>query len=142
MREIKFRTWENNKMNYDPYSDEYYSEGTPINDVFLRPVRGQIFIQYTGLHDKNGKEIYEGDILLIPDSEFELVTDYEGPTHDILSMGIVKAAEYGWLLSVPKGYGGDYVYGEMYFSHLVEEVGVEGWEVIGNIWENPDLLTN
>ena len=62
MREIKFRVW-----NGDEYLAAEYSVNIPIIgfcDHELETIYDEIVIeQFTGLHDKNGKEIYEGDIL-------------------------------------------------------------------------------
>lgn len=68
MREIKFRAWESaqERMDYDPYGDEMLCEGTPINLCFRSPMEGQIFMQYIGLHDKRGVEIFEGDLIKTP----------------------------------------------------------------------------
>ena len=79
-REIKFRAWHKNlkKMfkigqitlekgtwNYEPNDRDFIGMSIPYQPSF-------ILMQYTGLHDKNGKEIYEGDIIRIKDSLIEI----------------------------------------------------------------------
>ena len=58
-REIKFRAW-NGKNKEFVY--EVLCCGEDINSVLNSKTSGLIFQQFTGLHDKNGKEIYFGDI--------------------------------------------------------------------------------
>ena len=70
-------------------------------------------MQYTGLKDKNGKEIYEGDIL-------EWFNDLTGSTH----RGVVRFTQGGF-------YCGDYY---LYAIKCYLPV------IIGNIYENPELL--
>jgi hypothetical protein len=58
MREIKFRAWDGEKMIF-PSDPDTYSKF--VRGELVCP--GVILMQYTGLEDKNGKEIYEGDIV-------------------------------------------------------------------------------
>lgn len=62
-REIKFRAWNEvleEMLNWNDFLD------TNMKNTFIAPEStGLILMQYTGLDDKNGKEIYEGDIVEI-----------------------------------------------------------------------------
>ena len=84
--------------------------------------------QYTGLKDRNGKEIYEGDILLLSDKNTyqELVVVEQGP--------------YGWVFYNPKTVfrfkDGSYTYRAVENYRRLFGIG----EVVGNIHDNPELL--
>lgn len=77
--------------------------------------------QYTGLHDKNGKEIYEGDIV-----SFNLKSDSEGQPY------IIGYIEYQTTFS---GYRIMSFEGSFALDYNIKDI-----EVIGNIYENKELL--
>ena len=70
-REIKFRAWdkENKKMKYNITGIEYGNGDGNIDGIFIDGNFYEIekieLMQFTGLHDKNGKEIWENDIVEI-----------------------------------------------------------------------------
>ena len=71
MREIKFRLWCENKKEWETDTWVLWSNGL-IYDIKLKKSMNRkthILEEYTGLHDKNGKEIYEGDICTFYDGE-------------------------------------------------------------------------
>ena len=129
MREIKFRAWlkkekrliEVSEINFErgilsiPVNEECYSIVKSFEDIEL--------MQYTGLKDKNGKEIYEGDILKIKYLEEE---HYRTTTEEYERIDIVNNTLFGEILS---GY-----------YESVDDEHKRSIEVIGNIHENPELL--
>lgn len=109
MREIKFRAWLDSKMITPGFID---SEGRVYEDCIERPeeLDGAILMQYTGLKDKNGREIYEGDIV-----------SFHMPGRGIIEWDDGSAS----FVVVNKW---------MAIVHFEET------NVIGNIYENPELL--
>lgn len=95
--------------------------------------------QYTGLKDKNGVEIYEGDILKMHQFLFD------GNEYDKETIGVIKWGEYGWLLSQIDGkevneyMGYKNGEGETYLIHFYG-LHEESFEIIANIHDNPELL--
>ena len=81
--------------------------------------------QFTGLHDKNGKEIYEGDILICIGQREDNMGQkyYRKVLFNNGSFGM-KIPEYNCTSSL--------------CNHVVN--GNLNWEVIGNIYDNPELL--
>lgn len=110
MRELKFRAWSGETRKL--YSN-YDVRGIPLGDVKNDDV--WTFEQYTGLKDKNGDEIYEGDIISCSELKFVVVWN------EFDSSFKMKCDELDIAI---------YLY-----SKLAKEV-----EVLGNIHEDPELL--
>ncbi len=123
-REIKFRIWdiENKEMlevqelDFEPtfYGGRIAIRPDQYNDYF--DTEDMILMQYTGLHDKNGKEIYEGDILK------------SIQWNDIYLVKYIGTAFY----LCRKGNKG--------FNKITTWNNAEKSEVVGNIYDNPELL--
>jgi len=128
MREIKFRAWnkelkkflEQNIIakylgDWIVYNPEHYQDG----DIILS--------QFTGLHDKNGKEIWEGDIIGIR-KKIMAVIEWDRRTARFVTRWTSEKVQ-----RIRKETHGDGL------PINLESVG-SPWEVIGNIYENEDLL--
>lgn len=94
--------------------------------------------QSTGLKDKNGKLIYEGDILDLYVSSKKLYR-YQ-VKYEIGSFMLVSQDE---IFDFPNVWN-DYVYplSQLYYEYQNEEDYIYQCEVVGNIYENPELLEN
>ena len=121
MREIKFRIWDKdrkvmaNVSNIDFLTGQVQMNGD--GNMHSERVSGDkvILLQYTGLKDKNGVEIYEGDIVEC--------------FNDGLSEVLFRKGSFGMFTYTSKGVD-FYTFNEVY-----------GFcEIIGNIYENPELL--
>ena len=131
MREIKFRAWDYQKNSWAKESDVLPSMGLTfgINDFFIKDgheIDRWEFCQFTGLKDKNSKEIYEGDIIN-PLSETE--TKYS------------KKRRIAYIVSFKNGsFTAQGYNGELVIEPNLYDIIHRGFEIIGNIYENPELL--
>lgn len=97
-----------------------------------------ILMQCTGLKDKNGKLIYEGDILDLYVSSKKLYryqVKYEIGSFMLVSQDEIFDFKNVWNDNV-------YPLSQLYFEYQNEENCIDQCEVVGNIYENPELLEN
>ena len=122
MREIKFRLWSDSlKVMYSPDNQIGYLWSIPEADNGVIKVKGdEILMQFTGLRDMNGKEIYEGDIL----KGVGEINNYRVVYEECEFVLYHKYGRWGLLSLFP----------EIILTYKQEV------EIIGNIYENPDLL--
>ena len=130
MREIKFRAWdeEDKRMYCDDkvivtfigFLEEVYVKRNSTVDELI----DYKLMQYTGLKDKNDKEIYEGDILK---------GTTKGNSEEVLAITYVKwdRGQFDLFTEMTSDSWEDALYNYMQFFDV---------EVIGNIYENKDLL--
>jgi YopX protein len=113
-REIKFRAWDDGNTQGEGLNPIMYHFDLTTDNSWILEKKCPV-MQFTGLHDKNGKEIYEGDILA-PKWQVQWLGD--------LAAFIIKDV------------------GSTGFENL--QLGLQGiiGEVIGNIYENENLLAN
>jgi uncharacterized phage protein (TIGR01671 family) len=117
-REIKFRAWIDSTLG-----DYMAVQGEPdletLSSFMHHYSDCKNLMQYTGLKDKNGKEIYEGDVLKINLYDDEWITK----VRNYLGTLIIDIEGCDWNTTA--------------LSFLDDEAETE---VIGNIYENPELL--
>ena len=104
-REIKFRAWDKSYKHW--YRASLRPDGWTTHDTSINQTDGEVadWQQYTGLKDKNGKEIFEGDVLKCPVAGINKIIYHDGA-----------------------------------FGPHEADWDSDG-EVLGNIYENPELLT-
>jgi len=129
MRMIKFRAWDKiNKKMFSPREISFGDEGLGLTVMVQRAprlfneclVHGENIelMQFTGLKDRNGKEIYEGDIIAGIDA-------FDRP--------VVERVV--WDREIEQSCGNGFGAGFVWTTHELDQC-----EVIGNEYEHPELL--
>ena len=134
MRDIKFRAWDKQtKRLFQVQTLQFYGANNTVDACWtngvdfdgestlgepeLNNLHNLELMQYTGLKDKKGVEIFEGDVLFHPlQGRRKVFYPYSE-----------RVASYG-LRDIDSGFGST-----LQDSHAV-------WEVIGNVWEDGDLI--
>ena len=121
MREIKFRAWDKEKkimgevLGIDILHKEIFFSNEDVDCYEHVDFKDIELMQYTGLKDKNNKEIYEGDIVTLHNSKYKV---------------IFNSKEAGFVLRDD----------EFEMNIPFTNNNNKRMEVIGNIYENPELL--
>ncbi len=112
-RALKFRTWDKSNLCMEPARDLYFFEELGIRETNDEHNQYEV-MQFTGLLDRNGKEIYEGDTVIWDGGQYTIVFS----SHD--GSWILKDDRDDW--SCPSLYG-------------VSSPRQSRIEIIGNIYE-------
>ena len=118
MMRIRFRAWNGERMTYKPIVSDG-NNGREVAEVWLNDalsLSDEVLMQYTGRKDKNGTEVYEGDIVKI-----EHWTTLKVMTYIDRKMGF---------------YPVDIKSGKAFEMNVSDAM----YEVVGNIYENQELL--
>jgi uncharacterized phage protein (TIGR01671 family) len=125
MREIKFRAWDKDEKMMIYQSDDYYAFCISNDGVCVASedtgnwIKCEI-MQYTGLKDKNGTEAYEGDILHA-DGYWDMYVKFIDGSFCLVSCNRIQEINWSPMFQI--------------------KAELEWRKVIGNIYENPELLT-
>jgi uncharacterized phage protein (TIGR01671 family) len=152
VREIKFRAWD----KVDEVIREVLKIDFDLKVVWLlKYVNGEKrayelefddieLIQFTGLHDKNGKEIYEGNVLII--YQMDVNGKKIAEAKNVVHWNNAEAKfDFEWSTNGLVGIGGsDFDLFLYHFRKPAKKESAMDWyftiKVIGDIYENPELL--
>jgi uncharacterized phage protein (TIGR01671 family) len=129
-RPIKFRAWHQaglSKPEDNRYAMTYWKLGQGLDNSWFY-THAKAVMQYTGLKDKNGVEIYEGDVIHMKEGSYSPIVKKDGQTGS-------KNLVVEW----SKGLTGFYPFND-YDSDCQAYPNLGTALVVGNIYENPNLL--
>lgn len=131
MRDIKFRAWDGKTITKE---FTLYSDGSVASRIgaFLTK-KPLVIMQFTGLHDKNGKEIFESDIVRYK-AGGSCVSKMMGGSGKFEQNYWIKVVEFfiQW--------NGPHLHPFQLSSTNHNVFSPKECEVLGNIYENPDLI--
>ena len=130
MKTIKFRAWEtrgreNGFMNYDPFLTNSFGKLSGSDS-------STILMQFTGLLDKTGKMIFEGDVV-----KYGKTHNYEIGYFTEYGLFGMMDEENGKI--IPLGHWGS---STRYSPYILSSYHTRRMEVVGNVHANPELLTS
>ncbi len=129
-REIKFRVWDNINKVMDPV---IYRAG----EQFGHPSSSDwVAMQFTGLLDKAGVNIYEGDVVKVH-TDIDLSLSFDDDPDGLIAQCITVLIE--WHKEVC-GFNFKTLKRDKYLDGWTNQTDGQEYEVIGNIYENPELL--
>ena len=143
MREIKFRFWIKEKEVMVQDVRIHGKLNSKLNQQWLVPM------QFTGLKDKNGKEIYEGDVLNFDWRLQETSELYADDCENIKGVVRFQNGKYVvWFFNNSMSFDLSDInqntlerfWRETYVSAKDDYFKMTGFEVVGNIYQNPELL--
>jgi uncharacterized phage protein (TIGR01671 family) len=121
-REIKFRVWNNTDKTFDsPANLEVFNYNGKLFHLYDEHGKYTTIQQFTGVKDINDKEIYEGDIV-----SFKRCDDHQRIQLTYYSEVEFQDGRFGFVM---RG-----------FNERFMDIGADFVEVVGNVFENPELL--
>lgn len=117
MRQLKFRAWNGLSMHYFNFEEVYHKAATSGGLCTGLYFQGEPIMQYVGITDRNNKEIYEGDIV-------KMTWERLAKNGNIELCGSITIIKWN------EEFAGFYPF----------YLEATQYEIIGNIYENPELL--